>query len=556
MPRALDPQSTARHGSAVMPLVEEIFPLVEGVYVDLHHNPELSHAEHRTARSVAEWLRRAGYEVTTGIGGTGVVGVLRNGDGPTVLLRGDMDALPVEEKTGLPYASTALGTDADGNEVPVMHACGHDAHIACLVGTADLLASALEHWQGTVMIVAQPAEEVVAGAKAMLADGLYERFGRPDVALAQHVEPHPAGMIVHREGTMFAACASFQVRVFGTGGHASQPHTTVDPVLIAANIITRLQSIVSRETNPTDTAVVTVGVVRAGTKVNIVPDEAYLEIDARAFDDQVMERVEAAIRRIVIAEAQAAGAPQEPEIIPVEKASITCNDPASTAAVAAAHRAYFGEPHVLDLPDPVTGSEDFGELALPGDPDPIPSVYWFVGSTPHDVWEKAPGNTPYEKLAAVPGNHSPFFAPDREPTLRAGLAALTVGALSFLGTPDAPAGTSALSIGLDEEDDFQAPPSPVPAEPEVEDADERLAESTQEADMAAFLDENGDSEPQAPPAPPLPSAPPPPPPTGPAYSAPPPPPPQGPPVSAPPPVPPPPPQPSHAPNSEDPPYEL
>ncbi|MFC7744218.1 amidohydrolase [Nocardiopsis composta] len=432
MPHAVDPSRAAQHGGAVLRLVDEIFPLVEGFYVDLHKNPELSHREFRTASAVAEWLRNAGFEVTTGVGGTGVVGVLRNGDGPTVMLRADMDALPVEEKTGLPYASTARGTDEDGNDVPVMHACGHDVHTACLVGTADLLASSRGYWSGTLLVVAQPAEETIDGAAAMLQDGLYTRFGRPDVVLAQHVGPQPAGMVSHRPGIILAATATLRIRVFGTGGHASQPHTTVDPVLIAANIVSRVQGVISREVSPGEMAVATVGVLRAGTKANIIPDDAYLEINTRSLNPAVADRLIASISRVVRAEAEASGAPREPEIEVVQQVGVTDNDPEQTAGVAQAHRAYFGDDYVIELPEPFTGSEDVGVFGLPGDPDPVPYVYWFVGGTPYDVWQAAPGETPYEKLAGVPGNHSPFFAPEREATLRSGLAALTVGALAYL----------------------------------------------------------------------------------------------------------------------------
>ncbi|MBB6170250.1 hippurate hydrolase [Nocardiopsis mwathae] len=517
-----------------MRLVDEIFPLVEGFYVDLHKNPELSHAEYRTANSVAEWLTRSGFEVTTGVGGTGVVGLLRNGDGPTVMLRADMDALPMEEKTGLPYASTAHGTDADGNEVPIMHACGHDAHTACLVGTADLLAEARDRWRGTLMVVAQPAEETIEGADAMVADGLYERFGRPDVILGQHVGPQPAGMVSHRAGVLLAASEAMSVRVFGSGGHASRPDATVDPVVIAANIITRLQTVVSREISPSEMAVVTVGMVRAGTKANIIPDEAYLEINTRALNELVAGRLRSAIDRIVRAEAAASGAPRDPEITVLQQAGVTANDPDHTRDVSAAHRAYFGEGYVIDLPEPVTGSEDFGAFGLPGHPEPIPYVYWFIGGTPHDVWQAAPGDTPYEKLASVPSNHSPFFAPDREPTLRAGLAALTIGALTYLGRE-----RDAAPTGEQQAFPAEAPPesavadaapfaepaaptvaepapmataAPVPApepepepgeaaapeEPGAEGADEPAAggeesddESTHQADMAALLEETG-----------------------------------------------------------------
>ncbi|WP_170181581.1 amidohydrolase [Haloactinospora alba] len=433
VPHAVDPQRAAEHGNVVMRLVDEIFPLVEGMYVDLHKNPELSHQEHRTASAVAGWLDRAGFEVHTGVGGTGVVGILRNGEGPTVLLRGDMDALPLEEKTGLPYASTARGVDENGNDVPVMHACGHDAHTACLVGAADLLADARQEWRGTLMVVAQPAEETIDGAATMLQDGLYTRFGRPDIALGQHIGPQPAGMISHRAGVILAASSTLRIRIFGDGGHASQPHTTVDPVVIAASIVTRLQSVVAREVSPSEMAVVTVGTLQAGTKANIIPDEAYLEVNTRALTDTVGQHLDSAIERIVRAEAAAAGAAREPEITRTQEAGVTCNDAEATEQVASAHRAYFGDGYVIDLPEPFTGSEDFGELGLPGDPDPVPYAFWFVGATPHDVWEEAPGETPYEKLASLPGNHSSYFAPERELTLRAGLAALTMGALTYLG---------------------------------------------------------------------------------------------------------------------------
>ncbi|QVQ54846.1 amidohydrolase [Spiractinospora alimapuensis] len=544
-----------------MPLAEEVFPLVEGIYVDLHHNPELSNQEFRTARTVAEWLNRCGFEVTSGVGGTGVVGVLRNGDGPTVLLRGDMDALPILERTGLPYASTARATDVDGSDVPVMHACGHDLHTACLVGAADLLSSARNNWQGTLVIVAQPAEETVSGARAMLADGLYSIAPRPDVVLAQHVGPYPAGMVIHREGTMFAAAASYGVRVFGRGGHASRPHATVDPVLVVANIVTRLQGIVAREVDPTDMAVVTVGVLSAGSRSNIIPDEAYFEVDIRAFDLAVHARVEAAVRRVIQAEALAAAAPREPEVTLKARVAPTANDPGNTDQVRAAHRAYFGEPHVVDLLDPRTGSEDCGEFGLPDSEDPIPTVYWLLGGTPHEVWEKAPGDTPYEKLVNVPENHSPFFAPDREPTLRAGVAAMTVAAMSYLGTEEVPATPLAVPGGLTEADAEPAQFAPAAPEtgpalaihlddtdggggtpPIVDDGAPHPVEPavmTQQADMPELLGDVVEGPAPAGPepvVPPGPAAPPPPPPSGPAFAAPPPPPPpQGAPLAAPPP---------------------
>ncbi|GHD22798.1 hypothetical protein GCM10007147_17500 [Nocardiopsis kunsanensis] len=471
VPHAVDPNRAAQHGSVVMRLLDEIFPLVEGFYVDLHKNPELSHAEHRTASGVAEWLARTGYEVHKGIGGTGVVGILRNGPGPTVMLRADMDALPLEEKTGLPYASTARTDDAEGTEVPVMHACGHDAHTACLVGAADLLSETRDQWAGTVMVVAQPGEETLDGAQGMIDDGLYDRFGRPDVVLGQHLGPQPAGLISHRAGIILGAANSYRVRIFGEGGHASQPHTTVDPVLIAANVVSRLQGVVSREISPSEMAVLTVGRVQAGTKANIVPDEAYLEISTRALNDNVALQLETAVERIVRAEAAASGAGREPEVERFQSSGTTFNDPASTNEVASAHHAYFGDEYVIHLPDPSPATEDFCAFGLPGDMQPIPYVFWFVGATPHDVWESAPGSTPYEKMGNVPSNHSPYFAPAREPTLRAGLAAITVAALAYLGqeNPDA----APVSVEAEEPSGAAVPgPAPVdaPARPVPQDA--------------------------------------------------------------------------------------
>lgn len=537
-----------------MRLLDEIFPLVEGFYVDLHKNPELSHAEERTASGVAEWLNRTGYDVHRGIGGTGVVGILRNGPGPTVMLRADMDALPLEEKTGLPYASTARSVDADGVEVPVMHACGHDAHTACLVGTADLLSETREEWAGTVMIVAQPGEETLDGARAMLDDGLFDRFGRPDIVLGQHLGPQPAGLISHRAGIILGASNSYRVRVFGEGGHASQPHTTIDPVLIVANIVSRLQNVVAREISPSEMAVLTVGRIQAGTKANIIPDDAYLEINTRALNENVAAHLEQAIERVVRAEAAASGANREPEIEHFQGSGITHNDPTATTEVAAVHHAYFGDEYVIHLPDPSPATEDFCNFGLPGDPQPIPYVFWFVGATPHDVWEAATGDTPYEKMGNVPSTHSPFFAPAREPTLRAGLAALTVGALTYLGqeNPDAspisaapesapvssdvptpePSGgedahdnaflaaSSSWADPVGEQHEGPVPDADTSAEGETRGQEwpgEKAEESTLPADMASILDEE-----PPPPAPPV----------GPAYSGPPP---QGAPHSAPPP---------------------
>src|SRR5690242_16190085 len=289
----------------------DLLPELEALYTDVHAHPELSMQEIRTAGLAGERLRAAGYDVTTGIGKTGVVGLLANGEGPTVMLRADMDALPVEEATGLPYASTARAVDPAGNEVPVMHACGHDMHVAWLAGATALLAGSRDAWGGTVLAVFQPAEETAQGARAMIDDGLFDRFPKPRVILGQHVMPAPAGRIGYRPGITQAAADSLEVRMFGRGAHGSMPESSVDPVVMAAATVLRLQTIVSREVAASEAAVVTVGALQAGTKDNVIPDEALLKLNVRTFDEGVRSRVLDAIERIVTAEA-AAGAPRPP----------------------------------------------------------------------------------------------------------------------------------------------------------------------------------------------------------------------------------------------------
>src|SRR4051794_15440218 len=301
-------------GHAVLAGLDGIVAELEDLYRDVHAHPELSMEEHRTASRAAERLQAAGYDVTTGIGGTGVVGLLSNGDGPTVMLRADMDALPVREATGLPYASTATATDPDGNEVPVMHACGHDMHVTWLAGATSVLAQARDAWQGTVLAVFQPAEETAQGARAMIDDGLFARFPKPEVILGQHVMPAPAGRIGYRPGTTQAAADSLEVRLFGRGAHGSMPASSVDPVVMAAATVMRLQTVVSREIAANQAAVVTVGALQAGTKDNVIPDDALLKINVRSFDEAVRRHVLDAIERIVRAEAVASAAPRPPEI--------------------------------------------------------------------------------------------------------------------------------------------------------------------------------------------------------------------------------------------------
>jgi amidohydrolase len=400
---------------------------LEELYRDIHQHPELSLQERRTAARAAEALASAGFEVTSGVGGTGVVGVLRNGDGPTVMLRADMDALPVEEATGLPYASTATATDADGNEVPVMHACGHDMHVTWLAGAATLLAQGLGAWSGTLLAIFQPAEETAQGARAMIDDGLFDRFPKPKVILGQHVMPAPSGEVSYRPGTTQAAADSLEVRLFGRGAHGSMPESSVDPVVMAASTVLRLQTIVSREVAASQAAVVTVGALQAGTKDNVIPDEALLKINVRTFDEAVRTRVLGAIERIVKAEADASGAPKPPEIEYTEHYPLTTNDADQTAHVAAALSAYFGGERVHELAAPISASEDFGSF---GTEWGVPSVFWYVGGTDPDTYRQA--QQAGRVADDIPTNHNPKFAPVIHPTLETGVQAITTAALSYL----------------------------------------------------------------------------------------------------------------------------
>ncbi|MEU6221042.1 amidohydrolase [Streptomyces sp. NPDC047022] len=390
---------------------------LEECYRDLHRHPELSSREYRTAGKLAGRLRDAGYETAEGVGGTGVVGVLRNGDGPVVLLRADMDALPVAEETGLPYASEVPG---------VMHACGHDLHVTWLAGAAGALAAGRDTWSGTLLVVGQPAEETGRGARAMVADGLYERFPRPDVLLGQHAAPGPAGLYAHSPGLILSASTDVDIVIHGKGGHGSRPESTVDPVVTAAYLVTRLQTVVSREIAARDSAVLTVGRIEAGTLHNVIPSKARIALSLRTQSPSVRERMIAAIRRIAEGECLAAGCPREPEVTVGADFPVTVNDAATDRRVAAVHGEVFGTDTVFD-PGPAMGSEDFPHLA----PDGVPYAYWFVTSTPAEVWEAAPGAELMEKFAAVPSNHSPRFAPDLS-TVAPGVRTLASGTLACL----------------------------------------------------------------------------------------------------------------------------
>jgi hippurate hydrolase len=411
--------------ASILKNLDHVLPDLALLYQDLHAHPELSMQEVRTAGLAAEWLRKQGYEVTTGVGKTGVVGLLRNGGGPTVMLRADMDALPVAESTGLPYASKMTGTDAEGNTVPVGHMCGHDMHVAWLAGASTLFAMARGSWRGTLMVVFQPGEETAQGAQAMLDDHLLSRFPKPVVALGQHVMVGKAGDIAGSAGPITSAADSLQIRLFGRGAHGSMPQAAIDPVVMAAATVMRLQTIVSRELAAAEAAVVTVGVLQAGTKENVIPDEAIIKLNVRTFDAQTRDRVLAAIERIANAEAEASGAPRKPEITPLDRYPLNLNDETASKRIAEAFRAHFS-PERVHHTGPAPASEDFGCFGTAWN---IPSVFWFVGGTDPETYTAAKaGGT----LNSLPVNHSPQFAPVVHPTLETGVEALVVAALVWL----------------------------------------------------------------------------------------------------------------------------
>ncbi|SDS30378.1 amidohydrolase [Actinopolymorpha singaporensis] len=397
----------------------------EDFYRDLHQHPELSHHERRTAGKIGERLSRTGFDVHDGVGNTGVVGLLRNGNGPTVLLRADMDALPVRETTGLSYASTATATDASGNEVPVAHACGHDLHVACLIGAATLLANSTGQWNGSLIALFQPAEETGDGAAGMIDDGLAHLIPTPDVALAQHVLPAPAGVLGPCSGPVLSAADSMRITVHGHGGHGSMPQATVDPVVLAATIVVRLQTIVSRETPPGETAVLTVGSIHAGTKSNIIPDSAELQLNVRTYSEQTRRRVLDAIRRIVSAECEASGCPQEPEFELFDRFPLTSNDPTVTDRVRRAFTEVFGDKvRTMELQ---TASEDFSDIPSAMG---VPYTYWGLGGIEEEAYQRAAAAGRISQ--DVPVNHSPKFAPVIQPTLDVGTQALVVAAMAWL----------------------------------------------------------------------------------------------------------------------------
>jgi len=405
--------------------VESVYSDAHGLYVDLHQNPELSTHETQTAAKLAARLRTTGYEVTEHVGGTGVVAILKNGTGPTIMLRTELDALPVEEKTGLSYASKVRAKDDAGRDVPVMHACGHDVHMASLVGTAEVMAHSKDTWHGTLMLIGQPAEETIGGAEGMIRDGLFKRFPKPDVAVALHVgNEYPAGVVAITPGIYNTNSDSIRITIYGKGGHGASPHTTVDPIVIAARTVLTLQTIASREVKPGELAIVTIGYLHAGLKNNIIPDQAEMGLTVRTFKSDVRQQVLAAITRITKAEAAAASAPREPSIDRYEGTDSVYNDPALAQRLREPLEAALGKDKIV-TGEPITPSEDFSYFVEQG----VPGFYFSLGGAdPEKLAQARAAGT------RLPSNHSPLFAPDVDPALHTGITAEVAVLRNLLNT--------------------------------------------------------------------------------------------------------------------------
>ncbi len=396
-------------GASLSAEVDSVYPQVKALYVDLHEHPELSAHEVNTAAKVAAKLRQVGYDVTEKVGGTGVVAVLRNGPGPTVMLRTELDALPVEEKTGLPYASKVTTKNDAGLTVPVMHACGHDIHMAALVGTAEIMAKTKDQWHGTLVLIGQPAEETVGGAQGMIADGLFTRFPKPDVGVALHTTNGlPAGKVGFTPEYAASNADTVNITIYGKGGHGASPESTVDPIVIAARVILTLQTIVSREIKPGDPAVITVGYIQGGTKNNIIPDEVHLGLTVRSYTPEVRKHLQAAIERVAKAEAQAANAPKAPLVQVAESTDALYNDPKLAERLSQALIQALGAGRVEKAP-PIMASEDYSYFVEAG----VPSFYFWLGVADPEKFKEAKASG-----IQLPSNHSPFFAPDMEPSLK------------------------------------------------------------------------------------------------------------------------------------------
>jgi len=405
--------------------IDAIYPDIEALYIDLHRNPELAFQETQTAAKLAARMKALGFDVTTGVGRTGIVAVMKNGPGPTVMLRTELDALPVEEKTGLPFASTVVVKNDSGQSTPVMHACGHDLHMSAWAGTARLMAEHRDRWHGTLIMVGQPAEERSDGASAMLKDGLFTRFPRPDFALSLHDDDTmPAGTIGYHPGPFRAMSDNVTITVYGRGGHAAMPYNTVDPVVLASRIVLALQTVVSRENNPVDPVVVTIGSIHGGTQGNVIPDEVRLQLSVRTYTSEVRTRTLAAIRRTAKGEAEAAGAPREPQVdAPARGNAPVYNDPPLTLRLAAALKKGLGEQSVVEMPLKMT-SEDFAEYGLAG----VPSALLHIGAV-----DPAKLAAARQTGIPVPAPHSPEWAPDHEPTLKAAIRAEATELLELFG---------------------------------------------------------------------------------------------------------------------------
>jgi hippurate hydrolase len=418
LPTAVQADARPRAG---VPEVAALEPELEALYKDLHQHPELGFQETRTSAELATRVRALGYAVTTGIAKTGLVALLRNGPGPTVMLRTELDALPIEEKTGLPFASKATTINAAGVSVPVAHACGHDLHMAAWYGTAKVMAQRRSRWHGTLMLVGQPAEELGDGAAAMLADGLFTRFPKPDFAIGMHDEPTmPAGLVGYHSGYFRATVDTVEIVIFGRGGHGARPQSTVDPIVIAARSILGIQTIVSRETDPLSPAVVSVGAIHGGTAANIIPDQVKMLITVRTYDQKVRDHILAALKREVDGEAAAADAPTPPSVKVLDSADAVYNDPALTTRLAAALHRDLGADSAHEMPSQMT-SEDFSAYGRAG----VPSVLLHIGAV--DPAALASGRI-------LPGVHSPYWAPELEPTLRSMVAAEVVMLTDLLNT--------------------------------------------------------------------------------------------------------------------------
>ncbi|HEX6822260.1 MAG TPA: amidohydrolase [Candidatus Sulfotelmatobacter sp.] len=394
--------------------VDSVYPDAHSLYLDLHEHPELSGHETETAAKLAGKLKAAGYEVTEPVGGTGVVAVLKNGTGPTIMLRTELDALPVEERTGLPYASKVHAKDDAGRDVAVMHACGHDAHMASLLGTAEIMARSKNTWHGTLILIGQPAEETIGGAEGMIKAGLFSRFPKPDAIVALHVGNElPAGTVSITPGIYNTNSDSVRITIYGKGGHGAAPHTTVDPIVIAARTILSLQTIASREVKPGELAIVTVGYIRAGTKNNIIPEQAEMGLTIRTYKQEIRKQVLSAISRIAKAEADAAGAPREPLVEHYEQTDAVYNEPALAERLRAPLEAALGKDHV-EITGPITPSEDFSYFVEQG----VPGFYFSLGGADPQKFAEAKA-----KGEHLPSNHSSLFAPDVDPALHTGIAA-------------------------------------------------------------------------------------------------------------------------------------